>query len=156
MNKKEQHAKVCKELGIDPATIPLIMDVKDALKVLKSKAKIPTFKDVEKELRDYFLADWSLVKIVEAFNLQPSGKIWRPDYRPGNSEYKWEPRWFEIKANDKNSSGFGFSYSTYDRWLTDAFCGSRLACKEENHIRFILKQFEGLFVKKIVIIKPKK
>lgn len=154
--KKEAHAKVCKELGIDPATIPMIMDVQDALKLLKSKDMIPKFKDVSKDLRDHFLAEWSLIKIFEAMNLQENGKPWIPDYTPGNTQSKWEVRWFEIKADTKNPSGFGFSNSSYVFWSTAARCGSRLACREENRLRFIMKAHEGLFIEKYLIIKPKK
>jgi len=154
--KQQQHAKICEELEIDPDTIPMIMDVQDALKLLKCKDIIPKFKELSEDLRDHFLAEWSLIKIFEAFNLQDNGKPWIPDYTPGNNQPKWEVRWFEVKADAKNPSGFGFSDSDFDHWAADAYCGSRLACREENRLRFIMKAHEGLFIKKYLILKPKK
>jgi hypothetical protein len=155
MTKKEQHAAVCKGLGIDPATIPMIMDVKDALKHLKSKEKRPTFKEVSKDLRDHFLAEWDLIKITEAMNLQPDGKIWKPDYHTRPLEDKWQLGWVEVKADAENPSGFGFSCSGYDYGGTDTYCGSRFAFKKQERGRFVLKQFEGLFIKKYLILKQK-
>lgn len=152
MTKKQQHAKVCQKLNIDPATIPMIMDVKDALKHLKRKPMIPQFNDVEKRLRNYFIADWSLIMIAEAMNLQPDGKIWIPDYN-NEKEDKWEVDWFRVKANVMNPSGFGFSSSCYGCWTATTSCGSRVAFKEKDRLRFVVEQHERLFIQKILILK---
>lgn len=156
MNKKEKHKEICKELGLDPKKIPMILDVKDALKLLKSKVKIPTFKDVEAYLRDHFLADWSLMKMAEAMNLQPDGKIWQPNYHKKPLEDKWEARWWEVQADEKNPSGFGFSYSHCDGWDTNTGCGSRLAFQDVDRLRYVMLAHKGLFVRKLLILKQKK
>lgn len=154
-SKNDMHEKICKELDIDPSSIPVILDVQDALKILKSKEMIPKFKDVSNDLRNHFLAEWSLIKIFEAMNIMDDGKKWIPDYTPGNTQPKWEVRWFEVKADSKNSSGFGFSLSLCAGCNAGTYCGSRLACREENRLRYIMKAHEGLFIEKYLIIKKR-
>lgn len=124
MKKSNPFIKVCKALDIDPESIPPIMSFEVACEWLKRKPDLPIVKHLPKQLQAYVLADYKLITITEALNLDvKTRKPWYPDYTD-MSEYKYEP-WFEVKADKKRPSGFGFSYSSFG-YLVHV-CGCRLA-----------------------------
>lgn len=65
-----------------------------------------------------------------------------PDYDNPN-EYKYEPIF------NMSSSGFGFSYSRCDRWLTGTTCGSRLCTFSDSECKRIAKKYISIYAKKL-------
>lgn len=105
MKKSKKFLKVCKSLGLDPNTIPEIMSFEKACKMRKIKPVLPIVNHLPERHRARQIADYKLAIITEAFNLQPDGTVWEPNYND-DSEWKYEPR-FWIDADAKNPSGFG-------------------------------------------------
>jgi hypothetical protein len=117
MKKIKTFADACMALKLDPKKLP---DV-SMLPVIHQKAIISMYK---------------LTIIVEALN-----EGWKPNWNDSN-EAKYST-WFEIKADKKRPSGFGFSGTYYDSWYTNSHtdCGSRLCFKSSELALYAGKQF---------------
>lgn len=152
MKQNKEFIKVCKSLDIDPESIPPIMSFEIACEWLKIKPALPVIKDLPEKHQAYVIADYKLVTITEAINLDPkTKKLWQPNYNDSN-ESKYEPR-FWIKTDKKRPSGFGFSGSFYDHWFTSSFVGSRLCFKDYDRLNFAQKVHEKLYIERTLILK---
>lgn len=152
MKKNATFLKVCKKLEIDPESIPPIMSFEAACEWLKRKPVLPIVKHLPKKHQRYVIADYKLITITEALNLDPKTKLpWKPNYFD-TDEYKYEPR-FWIKADAKHPSGSGFSVSDFDLWVTGTDCGSRLCLKSYERWKFIVKVHEKLFIERTLILE---
>jgi hypothetical protein len=109
----------CEKLSLDPAALP-------------------DFSMMPEKHRKALLAHAKLIIICEALN-----EGWTPDWND-QSQYKYHP-FFEVDANDENPAGFGFSFTTYDGWLTYADVGSRLCFKSSELAKYAGKQFADLY-----------
>lgn len=65
---------------------------------------------------------------------------WEPNWDNSN-EYKYYP-YFDMRSA---SSGFGFSHSACDRWITATSCGSRLCFKSEKLAKYAGTQFTSIY-----------
>jgi hypothetical protein len=116
---------VCEFKKMDPAVLPIV----DQLPVRHQK---------------FITGSYQLAIVMEALNEQYHGRPWKPDYNDQET-YKYEP-WFGIEASKEQPSGFGFSYSYCDLWLTFSGCGSRLAGISSDVIGFAQEHFKQLFM----------
>jgi hypothetical protein len=113
------YEQACKKLGINPKALPGV-------------SKLPV-KD-----RKAIIAHYKLVKIAQALNGE-----WKPNWND-NSEGKYYP-WFEVKADAKRPSGFGFSGADCGSWRTCTAVGSRLCFKSSELAVYAGKQFAKLY-----------
>lgn len=144
--------KVCKSLEIDPESIPPIMSFEIACKWLKREPSLPVVLGVHRKYQAYIIADYKLITIIEAINLDPkTKKPWEPNWN-NTSERKYQP-YFWIKADNKCPSGFGFSYSFCVSRCTVTYVGSRLCLKDYNRWKFIITVHEKLFIERTLILK---
>jgi hypothetical protein len=144
--------KVCKSLGIDPESIPPIMSFENACEWLERKPMLPVVLGLPKKHQNYVIADYKLITITEALNMDPKTKTpWEPDWSD-SSQNKYQP-WFWPKADKKRPSGFGFSGAACDYWRTLTFVGSRLCLKNYDRWKFITKVHEKLFIERTLILK---
>lgn len=116
-----------------------IKSFKDACKSLKLKPTLPNVSALPRKHQKALLAHYQLIIICEALN-----EGWKPNWND-SSQTKYTA-WFEIKADEKHPSGFGFSITTYDYWLTSTYVGSRLCFKSSELALYAGKQFEKLFI----------
>ena len=117
----------------------------DACKALKLKPTLPNVSALPKKHQKALLAHYQLIIIAEALN-----EGWQPNWNNGESKYY---PWFEIKANEKNPSGFGFSTTHCVYWRTLADVGSRLCFKSNKLALYAGKQFEKLYKDYLLITK---
>lgn len=110
----------CKKLGVNPLSLP---DV----------SMIP-----EKH-RNYTIANYKLVTIVEALN-----DGWEPNW-DNNDEYKYAP-FFTM-------SGSGFSCHAYVDVCSISFLGSRLCYKNREIAIYAGEQFKYLYKEEMLILK---
>lgn len=153
MKKNAEFLKVCKKLEIDPESIPPIMSFEIACEWLREKPVLPIVKHLPKKRQGYVIADYKLITITEALNLDPKTKLpWEPNYH--TNETKYEPR-FWVKADAKHPSGSGFSGSNFGSWSTASLttCGSRLCLKSYGRWKFIVNVHEKLFIERTLILK---
>lgn len=144
--------KICKKLDIDPASIPPIMSFEVACEWLKHKPSLPVVLGIPKKHQAYIIADYKLITITEALNMDPvTKKSWEPDWSD-SSQDKYQP-YFWIKADKKRPSGFAFSSSDYVSWLTYSAVGSRLCLKSYDRWQFITAVHEKLFLQRTLILK---
>ena len=122
-----------------------IKTIKSVFNYLPKDEEVKTFDKFKKVATKDEVA-YRLIKLfTRALNKEANGgKIWIPDYRPGNNEYKYEI-WFNIKANDKYPAGFGFSNSACDDWRTGTDVGSRLCFKSRELGYYAAKQFLKIY-----------
>ena len=118
----------------------------DACKALKLKPTLPDVSALPKKHQKALLAHYQLIIIAEALN-----EGWQPDWN-NHSEYKYYP-WFEVKANAKNPSGFGFSDTRYVYWRTSTSVDSRLCFKSSELALYAGKQFKELYKDYFLITK---
>lgn len=97
--------------------------------------KRPDFSSVPEEFREYMQNHYELVVITKALNKRPDGTFWKPDYTDRNQD-KYSP-WWEVAK-----SGFAFSLSHCDGWVTISHVGSRLCLESPEHVRHSQKHFE--------------
>jgi len=117
VTKKAMKVADKKEVKILPI-IERVKSFEDACKVLKiNSKKLPLVDALPEEHQKSIVAYYKLIIIAKALN-----EGWTPNWDNYN-EYKYFA-WFEI-----NSSGFGFSNSTYVDWGADTDVGSRLCFK---------------------------
>lgn len=115
-----------------------IKTFKDACKELGINAKaIPDVSMLPPKDRKAIIAHYKLIKIAEALN-----DGWKPNWHTGESKYN---PWFEVIADAKRPSGFGFSYTSYDCWFTGTDVGSRLCYKSSELALYAGKQFAKLY-----------
>lgn len=73
------------------------------------------------------------------------------DYRPGNSQRKFEP-YFRVKADDSRQSGFALSNSLYVDVYEYTHVGSRFAHLDLESLRFAaehyLEDYENIILKR--------
>jgi hypothetical protein len=101
---------------------------------IDSEKVLPDFLGYPENHRAGMLAHAKLVLIVEALN-----DGWKPDWGD-SSQWKYEP-WFHMGG----SSGSGFAYDDYDRWLSSSHCGSRLCFKSRELAEYAGGQFKDLY-----------
>ena len=112
-----------------------IKSFEDACKKEKMKSELPDLSVIPEEFRKPTMAAYKLFVIFKAIN-----NGWEPNWNDSD-QYKYNP-WFRIDADDARPSGFGFSGSHYDDWLTSAHVGSRLCCENREKALYIAQQFE--------------
>lgn len=94
--------------------------------------------------------DYKIKKIVEASNKLNN---WKADW---SDTRQWKYSIYKgIEADSTKPSGFGFSRTCFDYWLTYADVGSRLVVGTSEEALHIGKQFEDLFESAWLIIEPK-
>lgn len=119
----------------------------DACKALKLNPKhLPDVSLLPKEHQKAITAHYKLVIIVQALN-----EGWTPNWND-ISQWKYYP-WFTIEADAKRPSGFGFSLTLYDCWLTRTPVGSRLCFKSRELALYAGKQFKNLYKEYFLIQK---
>ncbi len=97
------------------------------------------------------IAHYKITKIVEAHN-KLNGN-WKADW--GNyRQYKYSV-WKGTKSDESKPSGFGFSSTDCDDWLTDTYVGSRLTVGSREAALYIGNDFEELFEIAWFIIEEK-
>lgn len=78
-----------------------------------------------------------LVIIIEAVN---DGK--RPNWN--NAESKYYP-WWDVEANEENTSGVGLSYLAWTYSLTSTSIGSRLSLVSPEAVEYVAKKFKDKY-----------
>lgn len=91
-----------------------------ACKALKHNPNdLPVVSMLPEKHQKSIIAYAKLIIAAQAFR-----KGWEPNWNDDN-QVKYFP-WFEVKADDKNTGGTGFSVVICDYWYTGADVGSRL------------------------------
>lgn len=110
-------------------------DIKDRIKTFEDaleetgRPNAPSFSDIPKEMRAYFIAQYKISVIVEALN-----EGWTPDW-DNTYQLKWRV-WFKMSP-----SAFAFDGSDFDYSYARAGSGSRLYFKSEELAIYCAKQF---------------
>ncbi len=108
-SKIDSYQAACEFLKRDPKSCPDVSNI------------------VEDDLKKYIIANFELVIITKARNLeytQSKGlKPYRPDY--SKTDWKYTPA-FGVKVDPSQPSGFGFSDTDCGTWGTNASVGARL------------------------------
>ena len=123
-SKIKSFEDACQLLNIDPAHLPEVS-------MLPERHRLS------------IVAYYRIIIITEALNLNSDGSKWIPNWKDTN-ERKWFP-WFYL------GSGFDFSYTDCDLWLTDAYVGSRLCFKSEELAKYAANTFLNEFKNYIVL-----
>jgi hypothetical protein len=113
--------KVCEHKGISPE-VPFDVSM------------------LPKAAQNFLIAAHKLPIIIEAWN----DDVNFPDYRQGNSQYKYE-LWPEIIADDQRPSGFALSYFVFVNWFTFSFVGVRFAFKSRDTAKQVFEIYKPLF-----------
>lgn len=118
-HKIKTYEDACVALDRDPQVLPVVTGLpeKHALSII---------------------AYYMLVTICEALN-----EGWEPNWND-EEEYKYQP-WFKVDASADKPSGFGFSLTDCDFWISYAFVGSRLCLKSNGLALYAGKQFADLY-----------
>lgn len=113
-----------------------IKSFEDACKKLQLDPKaLPDVSMIPKKHREAVIASYKLFIIFDAIN-----DVWTPDWS-NSDQYKYFP-WFEIAADKKRPSGFGFSWTGYDCTNAYANAGSRLCCDSRDKAKYVASTFK--------------
>lgn len=115
-----------------------IMTFEDACKALNIAPNVPEVSGLPEKHQKAIIAHYKLVIIAQALN-----NGWEPNWSNWD-EYKYFP-WLEVKADESNPSGSGFSYTDYDYSYSDTIVGSRLCFQTRELALYAAKQFEDLY-----------
>jgi hypothetical protein len=137
--KSAAFKKICKSFNVDHKEIPEITSFENACTSLKLKTNcLPDVSAFPTEHQQALLAHAQLIIIAQALN-----EGWKPNWND-TDQWKYYP-WFEIQASEDKPSGFGFSGTGYDFWLSRAGVGSRLCFKSRSLAIYAGKQFAELY-----------
>ncbi len=106
----------CAKLALNPSTLPEV-------------SLLP------EEMRKAIVNVYKLFIIFKAIN-----NGWIPNWNDFN-QYKYFP-WLRIQASAALSSGFGFSFSTYDCDIASSGVGSRLCTDSSEKALYIAETFQ--------------
>jgi hypothetical protein len=120
----------------------IVKDFKHACKILGRESLLPDVSKLTLSLGISLIAYTKIATIIEAKNKLDGFII---DYTDSNQK-KWQPWWWQVKADAKHKSGFGFSVSLTSYGDTHTSCGSRLCCGSQEAVEDIMKRFEKLFI----------
>lgn len=95
--------------------------------------ELPSVSMLPKRHQKAIIAFYMLTIIAEALNGD-----WKPNWNNW-SQSKYYPYF------TKNQSGFGFSRTYYDYWITSTFVGSRLCFKSREIAEYAGTQFKKLY-----------
>ena len=107
----------------------------EACAKLGKSSELPDVSSFPEQLQKHITATYKLAMILEVNNGD-----WKPDLE-NMSQWKYYP-WFGVV---KESSGFELSYVDCDCDFAGAFCGARLACKDEVLAEFMGTTFTDLY-----------
>jgi len=123
-----------------------IKTFEDACKALKLKTDLPDVSLLPEKHREAITAHYKLVIIAEALN-----DGWEPNWNDSN-EWKYYA-WFEVEADKKNPSGFGFSTTDFGVSFARTGVGSRLCFRTRELALYAAKQFKDLYKQYFLILK---
>lgn len=127
MKKIKSFEDACKALGIDPT-------------------KLPEVSMLPEQHRNAVVAYYKLFIIAQALN-----EGWEPNWND-TDEWKYYP-WFDVEADESNTSGSGLSFDDYAYTYTSATIGSRLCYKSSELAVYAGEQFKELYEQAFLFLK---
>ncbi|ODS87272.1 MAG: hypothetical protein ABS44_11690 [Chryseobacterium sp. SCN 40-13] len=112
-----------------------VKSFEDACQLLGIKTTLPEVSMLPVNHQKAIIAHYKLVIIAEAIN-----EGWKPNWDNWD-ERKYYP-WFDLEGS---SSGSGFSFGDYDRWLATSTVGSRLCFKSYELAKYVGQTFIDLY-----------
>lgn len=100
---------------------------------------LPDVSGIPKNLKKYIIAIYKLTIIASA--IRDGSKLnWADSNQWKHQPYHW------VDADKKRPSGFGFSLSAYDIWLTSSYCSSRLCFESGEKAIYFAENFHDLWI----------